>query len=271
MDSGTLLERPTATVTLEDDEQAIGPEPLGRSFFPRLTSMDPSTIALLLMAVGLVLIVAEVFIPSGGAISVCSAVTILAGVYYAWTAWGSSSPLKLVAYLASLSILIPTGIGTALYMLPHTRVGKAAILSGPTPEETDAFGDLERKHAAFVGQFGVTVTVLNPAGTVRIGGERVACQSEGSIIEHGVTVRVVSARYNFVIVRAATGSELAALATGGTPTPSEPSLSDPILSPPALETSTLSEGDASAPSAAGNHGSAQKPGEHPADIDFDLS
>ena len=45
------------------------------------------------------------------------------------------SPLKLVAYLASLSILIPTGIGTALYMLPHTRVGKAAILSGPTPEE----------------------------------------------------------------------------------------------------------------------------------------
>jgi membrane protein implicated in regulation of membrane protease activity len=271
MDSVTLLERPTATVTLEADEHAIGLKPFGRGLFPRLTSMDASTIALLLMAVGLVLIVAEVFIPSGGAVSVCSAITILTGVYYAWSAWGTSSPLKLVAYLASLSILIPTGIGTALYMLPHTRVGKAAILSGPTPEETDAFGDLERKHAAFVGQFGVTVSVLNPAGTVRIGGERVACQSEGSIIDPGVTVRIVSARYNFVIVRAATGPELAALATGGTSISPDPALSSPVLSPPALETSAHSEIDAPAPTAAGNHRSAQKPGEHPADIDFDLS
>jgi len=167
--------------------------------------MDAATTALLLLLIGLVLIVAEVFIPSGGAISVCSA-------------------LKFVLYLTSLSILIPIGIGLAFWFLPHTPVGKAAILSGPTREETEAFGDVERKHQSFVGKTGVTVTILNPAGTLKIDGERINCQSEGMIIAAGETVRVVSARVNYVVVRQVAPEDLVGTAP---PAPEEPSTAEP--------------------------------------------
>jgi hypothetical protein len=41
---------------------------------------------------------------------------------------------------------------------------------------------------------------------VRIDGKRIVCQSDGSIIENGRTVKVVAARTNFVVVRAYTPS-----------------------------------------------------------------
>lgn len=186
--------------------------------------MDAATTALLLLLIGLVLIIAEVFIPSGGAISVCSALTFVAGIYFAWSAWGGSSVIKFVLYLTSLSILIPTGIGLAFWFLPHTPVGKAAILSGPTREETEAFGDVERKHQSFVGKTGVTVTVLNPAGTLKIDGERINCQSEGMIIAAGETVRVVSARVNYVLVRRVSPDDLVAKSP---PAPEAPSPVEP--------------------------------------------
>lgn len=207
--------------------------------------MDAATTAILLLTVGLVLIVAEVFIPSGGAISVCAALTFIAGIYCACSAWWGSSPIKVAMYLASLSILIPIGIGFALWLLPHTPVGRAAILSGPTREETEAFGDVERKHQALVGKIGVTVSVLNPAGTLKIDGERINCQSEGVIISAGESVRVISARVNYVLVRLTS--------------PDDPVV-DPALTAPAPETVVESPEEP-----------VKQPGRPAADIDFDLS
>jgi membrane-bound ClpP family serine protease len=211
--------------------------------------MDAGTTALLLMMVGLVLIIAEVFIPSGGAISICAALTFIAGIYFACSAWWTSSPIKVAMYLASLSILVPVGVGFALWLLPHTPVGRAAILSGPTPEETEAFGDIERKHQALIGKTGVTVTVLNPAGTLKIDGERISCQSEGLIVEAGQAVRVISARVNFVVVRVVS--------------PDDPVVDQAML-PPVVESppEVVVEQNATPE---------QKPERSAADIDFDLS
>jgi membrane-bound ClpP family serine protease len=168
--------------------------------------MEASIWAILLLVVGVAFLMAEVFIPSGGVISILSAVCLLSGVYQAWSAWSKSSPVLFVAYLMVMLLMVPVGVVVAFYMWPHTKLGKQALLSGPTPEEIEAFGDIEREHAELVGRVGTTVSVLNPAGLVRIDGKRVVCQSDGSIIENGQTVKVVAARTNFVVVRAHTPS-----------------------------------------------------------------
>lgn len=168
--------------------------------------MDSSIWAILLLVVGVAFLMAEVFIPSGGVISLISAVCLLSGVYHAWTAWAKSGPIFFVAYLMVMLMMLPIGLAVAFYMWPHTKLGKQALLSGPTPDEIEAFGEIEREHAELVGRIGTTVSVLNPAGMVRIDGKRIVCQSDGSIIENGRTVKVVAARTNFVVVRAYTPS-----------------------------------------------------------------
>jgi membrane-bound ClpP family serine protease len=64
-----------------------------------------------------------------------------------------------------------------------------------------SFVEQEERHRQMVGKTGETVTMLNPAGIVRIDGQRVHCQSEGIILEAGTPVRVIAARANSVTVR----------------------------------------------------------------------
>lgn len=163
--------------------------------------MDYSVWAFLLLAVGLVLLVAEVFIPSGGVILVLAVGSLLSALVCAWYAWWPQQPNYFWGFLAGMVVTLPVSIGLAFQLWPNTPIGRRAILEGPSPQEVDAFGHQERKNQNLVGKLGETATTLNPAGMALIDGERVHCQSEGMIIEPGVRVRVVGSRMNTVIVR----------------------------------------------------------------------
>lgn len=163
--------------------------------------MDYSTWAFLLLAIGAMLLVAEVFIPSGGVITILATLSLVGAVVCAGNAWWSSNPAYFWGFLTSMALLLPVVIGVAFYIWPSTPLGKRAILEAPQPHEVASFVEQEERYGRMVGQSGETLTMLNPAGIVRIGGHRVHCQSEGSILEAGVRVRVISARGNRVLVR----------------------------------------------------------------------
>lgn len=163
--------------------------------------MDYSTWAFLLLAVGVVLLVAEVFIPSGGVITILAALSLLGAIVFAGYAWWSSEPLYFWGFVTAMVLLLPVVIGGAFYLWPSTPLGRRAILEAPAPHEVDSFVDEHERYRQMVGKVGETLTLLNPAGIVRIDGHRVHCQSEGMILESGVPVRVISARGNRIIVR----------------------------------------------------------------------
>jgi len=163
--------------------------------------MDYSIWAFLLAAVGIALMVVELFIPSGGVILVLALLSLLGSIVCAWNAWWSGSQGYFWGFLAGLVVLLPVCVGIGLYFWPQTPLGRRAILDAPAPHEIDAFSELENKYAQMIGKVGETATLLNPAGIVRIEGQRVHCQSEGIILEPGTPVRVVAARRNGVIVR----------------------------------------------------------------------
>lgn len=182
--------------------------------------MDYSIWAFLLLAVGATFLIAEVFIPSGGVISILAALSLTGAVLCAGKAWWSSSPGYFWSFISLMVLLLPIVLGGAFYVWPSTPLGKRAILEAPAPHEVTAFVEQEEKYSQMVGKVGETVTALNPAGIVRIEGERVHCQSEGLIIDAGVRVRVVAARTNGVVVRQ-TSAESQAAEPRETPGPTD--------------------------------------------------
>ena len=80
-------------------------------------------IAILLLAFGLALIVAEVFIPSGGMIAIMALLCILASVWCAWNeCYKTDQVFWSWFYVAAVVVMIPGVIGGTFYVLPRTAI-----------------------------------------------------------------------------------------------------------------------------------------------------
>lgn len=153
-----------------------------------------------LLAASLLLVVIELFVPSGGMISLISVTCALAGVYCLFrhsTTWG-------LAGLGAMLILGPLTLSFALKVWPNTPIGRRMM--GDRPEEEveaeqlAAIKDRERL-ASLVGAEGIVRTDLRPLGVIEIDGRRYDAISEVSFIRVGTRVRVSVAEANQLRVR----------------------------------------------------------------------
>ena len=81
--------------------------------------MDSNAVfAILLLIVGLSILVAEVFIPSGGLLGVTTFFTLIFSLVFAYRAWGTSQPNIFGVFCVLSLLLVPTALGFGLYMLP---------------------------------------------------------------------------------------------------------------------------------------------------------
>ena len=164
--------------------------------------------ALLLLGLGLLgtallLLVAEVFLPSGGLLSIGSGVAAIAGVIALFRydqQWGLIGVLSIV-------VLGPIAFGFALKVWPSTPIGRRMLLGDRTEEEI-AHEQLAKKEQldrmrALVGAEGVALTPLRPVGMIKIGDQRFDALSEIDLIETGQRVVVTDAGNNQIKVRKA--------------------------------------------------------------------
>lgn len=166
--------------------------------------MNPALIwAIVCMAAGLGLLMAEVFIPSGGLIGLLA--TGLLGLSL-WQAFTVSAATGL-GFLMALVILGPLVAMTAFRLFPHTPMGRWLLLLPPAPEEIapdPPGGRLEH----LIGQFGRALTPLRPSGVVDFDGRRLDGLSEEGLIPRGALVRAVQIRGGSLVVRPATEAAL---------------------------------------------------------------
>ncbi len=153
-------------------------------------------LAIFLYVVCAMLIVAEVFIPSGGLLSICALVCIAGGV----TIFFRQSTVAGWAGVIVAIFMVPVLLVAAYRVLPNTRFGKQVILARPVRQRGDAISD-SPELAKMMGQQGTVLTPLRPVGTCDFAGHRVECVAESGYVSPGQEVKVVRVEGTQLTVR----------------------------------------------------------------------
>jgi len=151
--------------------------------------MTPIALVIVLILTGLALVVVEVLvIPGFGLIGLLGGGAILAG---GWISYSQLSPSAgVIAWAGGLA-----AAGLMLWLLPKTRAARKMVLQA---RHEGAASDPAL--AQLVGQEGITITALRPAGTARFDGRPVDVVSDGQFVEQDTPVRVVQVEGARVVV-----------------------------------------------------------------------
>lgn len=156
-----------------------------------------------LVVVGLVAIVLEVFVPSGGVLGLVSVVSLVAGVA---TAFIEEGVVFGMAALAITAVAAPMALATALRLFPFTPLGRRVM--PPPPQPDDVVPDIARRRsiALLVGRGGNAVGDLLPWGIVRIDGVEYEAMSDSGPIASDAAVDVVGVQATALVVRGTAGT-----------------------------------------------------------------
>lgn len=153
----------------------------------------------LLIAIGLALVVADVFLVSAGLLAVGAGAALVTAIFLGFTQHGMVTGLVMLLLSA---VGVPVAISLSMKALPRTAIGKKLILSGPDPDALRGAA-ADANLAALVGRTGRTVSMLRPSGFAVIDSRRVDVVTRGEVIDADVPIRVLAVDSNRVVVAAA--------------------------------------------------------------------
>ncbi|HHV94978.1 MAG TPA: hypothetical protein GXX37_00655 [Clostridiaceae bacterium] len=137
----------------------------------------------LLLIVGLILIIFEMFNPGFGAPGIVGLILLAVGIIF--TARSFLEALVMI-------IIILAILGLALTIVLHSaakgRLSKTLILNDSLNKEEGFSGTEDLEY--FVGREGVTTTVLRPSGTAEFDGVKLDVVSEGEFIPKNTRVKI---------------------------------------------------------------------------------
>ena len=143
-----------------------------------------------------VLIIAEVFIPSGGLISICAMACLIGGISIFFRHSLTAGWIGIIVAV----VMIPSVVLAAYKMFPKSKFGKAVTLTPPEREPGDAIPDTAELQK-LLGASGIVVTPLRPVGMCNFSGERVECVAESGYVEKDKTVEVIHVEGTQLTVR----------------------------------------------------------------------
>lgn len=158
--------------------------------------MDYLTIALVLVAIGAVLLGAEILLPTGGFLVVGAVLFFAGGVgtilYYGDTA-------EAAVALVGLSVGLPAAgfIAASAYKRMSLKSALDSDNADVTALDVPQLAGIQ----ALKGRVGKAVTTLRPSGSVEFDGRRYDANTEGMWIEAGTWVRCVDVRTGSLVVR----------------------------------------------------------------------
>lgn len=189
---------------------AVGVVCLGLFFGAHMVLGLSDWFDIVLVALGLLLILAEIFVVQGtmvpGALGLG---LVLVGLYLSITrvpvpeyAW------DYVRLNGALQTMITTGLSFIAFVFvfwkvfPHTPFPKFLVQSATQPVEQGFTVQTAAEAHAYLGHTGVAETMLRPAGRARIGGHLLDVVTRGEFIAPGAPVRVLQADGNRYVVEA---------------------------------------------------------------------
>ncbi len=142
------------------------------------------------------LIIAEVFVPSGGLISLCALACLIGGA----AIFFHHSTTAGIAGICVAGVMIPSVLIIAYKVFPKTRFGKSVTLTPPKRQEGDAVPDTPELKD-MLGAVGVVITPLRPVGMCDFSGQRIECVAESGYVDKGKKVKVIHVQSTQLTVR----------------------------------------------------------------------
>jgi membrane-bound serine protease (ClpP class) len=145
----------------------------------------------ILLAVGLLLLGAEIFVP-GGILGIIGAVALLGAVILGFTAFPGYGSI------IALCIFILTGIAVILWIkiFPQTRIGKNMTMSRDLSTSKASEAGIEN----LLNKTGITASKLRPGGFAEIDGHRKDVITRGEMIDAGKKIKVIEIESNRIVV-----------------------------------------------------------------------
>ncbi len=142
------------------------------------------------------LILAEVFVPSGGLITIFSIACLAGGVAIFFS---KNTVAGWVGVVIAI-VMIPSVLVGAYKLLPKTRFGKSVTLEPPKRQQGEAIPDTD-KLKELLGAVGTVLTTMRPVGMCDFSGRRVECVAESGYVEKGKKVKVIRVESTQLTVR----------------------------------------------------------------------
>lgn len=150
-------------------------------------------IPVLLQLAGVIIIIAEIFLPSGGLLSL-----IAAGLfgYSLFIVFHDISTMVGTYFVLADLFIIPVLVAVGLKILARSPATLRETLSSDSGVVSQS-----PELKSFVGREGKSVTAMHPGGTAIIDGKRLDVVSRGEYIDKDSNLVVVEATGNQIIVR----------------------------------------------------------------------
>ena len=142
------------------------------------------------------LIIAEVFVPSGGLISICALACLTGGAVIFFR---HSTTAGWVGVIIAI-IMIPSVLVIAYKIFPKTRFGKSVTLTPPKRQQGDAIPDTPELKE-LLGAEGLVLTPLRPVGMCDFSGQRVECVAESGYVDKDKKIKVIDVEGTQLTVR----------------------------------------------------------------------
>ena len=147
--------------------------------------MTPVALAIFLFSIAAALLIAEMLLPSHGALGVMAVAAMVAGVVVCYR---MSHALGLYVALG-LTLAAPFAAGLWIKLWPRTPLGRRLVLGPAVPKPS---AGAEASKALHVGEAGVVVAELRPNGLCEFAAGRFEARAERGVLPAGQRVRVIA-------------------------------------------------------------------------------
>lgn len=159
--------------------------------------MNALIVPIILQLVGVIILIAEIIIPSGGLLGVVTIGLFGYSLYLVFT--GISVFAGMIFVMADI-IMLPVVLFAGIKLLAKSPATLKTSLS-----KADGYSSQSEELIQFMGLTGTAITDLRPAGTGRINNRRVDVVSRGEYIDKGSEILVSAVEGNRVVVRKVEG------------------------------------------------------------------
>jgi membrane-bound serine protease (ClpP class) len=190
--------------------------------------VEPWIWAILLLFLGLVLLVMEIFFPSAGILAFLAAASLIGAIIFGF----QQGTVTGIVFLVVTPVGMVTFLVLAFKLWPKTSFGRRMMLDTP-PSSAVQPDDPEKEFLkSLIGRIGKTKCKMLPSGIISIDGRKIDAVSEGMPIEVNQEVRVVQVRGKRVVVRPMDEDAPSPNAANPLRRPIEELIEDPFDHPP---------------------------------------